>query len=73
MPIFALSAGAENLNKYYLEQALLAYSINKPDGYLRKCAKLNEILNRIMRDEVKYGVYIECVKLPKNLYTEIFG
>jgi len=73
MPILALSAGAENLNKYYLEQALLAYSINKPDGYLKKCTKLNEILNRIVRDEVQFGVYIERVKLPKNLYTEIFG
>jgi len=73
MPVLAKDVGAENLNKYYLEQALLAFSINKPSGYLEKCTKLNEILNRIVRDEVRYGVYIERVKLSNETYAEIFG
>lgn len=73
MSILARYVGADNLNKFYLEQALLEYSIDKPLGYENKCAKLNELLNRIVQDEVRYRVYNERIMLSKETYEELFG
>jgi len=72
MPILAIDVGAENLNKYYLEQALLAYSINQPHGYLEKCKKINDFLNETIKDEIRDGVYNKRIKLSKEEYDEIF-
>jgi hypothetical protein len=78
MPVLAQDTKEENankyVNKYYLEQRLLACSVARPDEvYLKKCLILNEILNRIVRDEVRYGVYYERVKLSNQTYADIFG
>ena len=73
MPIYALSVGKDNLNKFYLEQALYVYSMDKRPESKEKCKKLSNILNRIVRDEVRYGVYNERIILPQETYAEIFG
>jgi len=73
MPILGKLVGKNRINKFYLEQALFAYSINKPKGYSKICNMINRILNLIVHEEVRYGVYNERVNLSQETYAQIFG
>ncbi|MCL2362090.1 MAG: hypothetical protein FWC73_09790 [Defluviitaleaceae bacterium] len=78
MPVLAKSAQADEFDNYYieqdlLEQALLAHSVNKPLGYKKICSRINDILNRVVRDEVRYGVYNEHVIFSKEEYAELIA
>jgi len=73
MPVLGKSVGIENINKFYLEQALLAYSIGKSDSYLEKCRKINKILNQAVKEELKSRRYKKRIDLTNEDYQEIFG
>lgn len=72
MPILAKRVGANNLNKYYLEQALLVYSIERPIGYLKKSKRINDMLNKIVKEEILTGEYKEKIAISDEEYLEIF-
>jgi len=72
MSDLAIAVGADNISKFHLERALLAYSTKKPEGYLEKCNKLNNFLNAIVEKEIRTGVYNDHIKLPPGMYDEIF-
>jgi ribosomal protein S3 len=70
MPVEGKEVGIGNINKYYLEQALLAYSIARK---LEKCRKINTILNRVVKNEMQSRCYEKRIKLTHEEYREIFG
>ena len=73
MPILAKLVGLENLNKYYLEQALYVYSTEKPAGYFEKSKRINEILNQLVKAEIEAGLYSEHIDMSKQDYIELFS
>jgi len=70
MPVLGKKVGIDKINKFYLEQALLAYSFN---GFLEKCVKINAILNQVVKNEMESGHFDKHVRLTDEEYQEIFG
>jgi len=72
MPILALSMDKNQLKKYHLEQALVAFNRQKTYENLKKIALLNNVLNDIVKNEIKYHVYNEYLELSDEVYSALF-